>query len=174
MEDKRDVTNEPEKFHIGICMAGAVSAGAYTAGVMDYLLEALEAYEKVRGQPGIPKHKIEIPVMGGASAGGMTAMLTAAAIKQQMHAIDKPNADLLAEHKDHILYHSWVDLTGRDMFGEMLKTDDIEGIVVSALNCGFIDRVAERVLKPKDPETISWKPLPSFFFVKTEIIYYTE
>ncbi len=32
--------NEP--FQLGICMAGAVSAGAYTAGVLDCLMEALE------------------------------------------------------------------------------------------------------------------------------------
>ena len=35
-----------EPFKIGLCMAGAVSAGAYTAGVMDYLIEALDEWEK--------------------------------------------------------------------------------------------------------------------------------
>ena len=50
-------------FRIGLCMAGAVSAGAYTAGVMDYLLEALEEWEKRKGQPGVPTHKVAIPVM---------------------------------------------------------------------------------------------------------------
>ncbi|WP_374163184.1 hypothetical protein [Arcticibacter sp. MXS-1] len=35
-------------FHAGLCMAGAVSAGAYTAGVMDYLLEALENWERAK------------------------------------------------------------------------------------------------------------------------------
>lgn len=169
MDDNINVSKEPGKFHLGICMAGAVSAGAYTAGVMDYLLEALEAYEKVRGQPGIPKHKVEIPVLGGASAGGMTAIITAAALQQEMYPIDKPGADLLEEHKDHILYHSWVDLTGRDMFAKMLETDDIRESVVSALNCGFIDEVAYRVLKPKDLEKIVWKPLPSFFPRKLKV-----
>jgi hypothetical protein len=93
----------------------------------------------------------------------MTAIITAAALQQQMYPIDKPGYDLLEDHKDHILYHSWVDLTGSDMFSKMLETDDIQKNVVSALNCGFIDEVAGRVLKPKDPETITWKPLPSFF-----------
>lgn len=162
-EQEKSPAAEPGKFHLGICMAGAVSAGAYTAGVMDYLLEALEAYEKVRGQPGIPKHEIEIPVIGGASAGGMTAMLTAAALQREMYHIDHPGPDILAEHKDHILYHSWVDLTDKDMFERMLKNDDIDGTIVSALNCLFIDEIADRVLKPKDPESIKWKPLPSFF-----------
>ena len=35
-----------KNFYIGICMAGAVSAGAYTAGVIDYLLEALTEWER--------------------------------------------------------------------------------------------------------------------------------
>jgi hypothetical protein len=40
--------NEP--FELGICMAGAVSAGAYTAGVMDFLIEALDTWEQKRGE----------------------------------------------------------------------------------------------------------------------------
>lgn len=45
-----------QKFQLGLCMARAVSAGSYTAGVMDYLTEALEEWEKRRGllhHPGI-------------------------------------------------------------------------------------------------------------------------
>ena len=33
---------EDKTFHLGLCLAGAVSAGAYTAGVVDYLFEALD------------------------------------------------------------------------------------------------------------------------------------
>jgi hypothetical protein len=151
-------------FHLGICMAGAVSAGAYTAGVIDYLLEALAAYEKQRGQAGIPCHKVEIPAIGGASAGGMTAIITAAALQQGITHIDKPGNDLLAERPENILYHSWVDLVAVDMFGKMLDTDDIktEG-VVSALNCEFIDTVAQRAITPANASQINWQPLPGFF-----------
>jgi predicted acylesterase/phospholipase RssA len=126
-------------FQVGICMAGAVSAGAYTAGVMDYLLEALTAYEEKRGKDGFPSHKVEIPVMGGASAGGMTAIITAAALQQGITPITMPLNDPLQERPENILYHSWVDLTGRDMFSKMLDNSDIGTDVVSALNCQFID-----------------------------------
>lgn len=34
MDEKRTLE---ETFHIGLTMAGAVSAGCYTAGVMDYI-----------------------------------------------------------------------------------------------------------------------------------------
>ena len=36
------------KFKICLTMAGAVSAGAFTAGVMDYLLETLELWEQAK------------------------------------------------------------------------------------------------------------------------------
>lgn len=36
-------------FHIGLCMAGAVSAGAYTAGVVDYVIKSLDRWEQSRG-----------------------------------------------------------------------------------------------------------------------------
>jgi len=41
-------------------MAGAVSAGAYTAGVMDYLIEALQEWQRRKdaGLPDTPSHKV--------------------------------------------------------------------------------------------------------------------
>jgi len=55
--------------------------GAYTAGVMDYLIEVLNEWEKHRFMdPNVPQHEVCIPIMGGASAGGMTALLTASTI----------------------------------------------------------------------------------------------
>ena len=80
--DDRNFHMSPNEntFYIGLCMAGAISAGAYTAGVMDYLIEALEEWEKRRGQLGVPAHRVKIPVMGGSSAGGMTAIMSAGAL----------------------------------------------------------------------------------------------
>lgn len=151
-------------FRVGICMAGAVSAGAYTAGVMDYLLEALQAYEAKRGQPGFPSHKVEIPVIGGASAGGMTAIITAAGFQQGITPLKEPLKSPMDTCDTNILYHSWVDLTDNNMFAKMLKNDDIEKDgVVSALNCSFIDEIAERTIQPKADQHFKWKSLPSFF-----------
>src|ERR1700761_9754118 len=86
---------DQDTFYVGLCMAGAVSAGAYTAGVMDYLLEALAEWEKRRGQPGVPTHRVQIPVMGGASAGGMTSVMAATSLNNPLPPIDKPSDDLL-------------------------------------------------------------------------------
>jgi len=66
-------------FHIALNMAGAVSAGAYTAGVLDFLIDAVDAWyavrEAQRAQHGddietwtIPAHEVLLEVMTGASA----------------------------------------------------------------------------------------------------------
>ena len=82
-------------FEIGICMAGAVSAGAYTAGVMDFLIQALDEWEKrkVEDPENTPLHDVVIPVLGGASAGGMTSIITANAIQQEIDPV-KTIADI--------------------------------------------------------------------------------
>jgi predicted patatin/cPLA2 family phospholipase len=38
-------------FHLGVIMAGAVSAGAYTAGVLDFLMEVLEQWYAAKASP---------------------------------------------------------------------------------------------------------------------------
>ena len=116
--------NQNKPFRIGLCMAGAVSAGAYTAGVMDYLVEALSEWEKRRGESNVPSHSVVIPIMGGASAGGMTAVLAASTINNPVSAVGLPKpGKLMAEQPENKLYNSWVDLLQQDMFPKMLERD---------------------------------------------------
>lgn len=155
--------NKDNTFYLGICMAGAVSAGAYTAGAMDYLIEALDEWDKRKkaNVPGTPTHNVVIPVMGGASAGGMTAIITAAALNNPITPIKAPLGDIMAERPENKLYHSWVDLIKTDMFPEMLNITDMkeEGII-SLLNSSFIDKVADKAIAiNKD----TWQPIPSYF-----------
>lgn len=151
-----------KKFQVGLCMAGAVSAGAYTAGVMDYLLEALNEWEKRRHEPGVPQHEVCIPILGGASAGGMTALLTATIINNPVTPVDLPKPGrLLDEHPENKLYNGWVDLDGPDMFSKMLNTDDITGNkVISLLNSKFIDDIANRMLQSSSEK---WTATPVYF-----------
>lgn len=153
---------ENKPFRIGICMAGAVSAGAYTAGVMDFLLEALDTWERKRGEANVPSHRVQIPIMGGASAGGMTALLAASTLNNPITPVEVPVPNqLLDEHPENKLYHSWVDLTGKDMFPKMLDTSDISsGKVISLLNSQFIDEVADKMLRANADQ---WKPMPKYF-----------
>src|SRR5262249_34270875 len=58
----------PGTFEIGLVLAGATSAGCYTAGVVDYLIEALEKFEHSKANPDGPQHNVRIRVIAGASA----------------------------------------------------------------------------------------------------------
>ena len=156
--------NEKNTFHIGITMAGAVSAGAFSAGFMDYLLEVLELWEEHKKdirdklkkgkdltdfEKKIPLHNVCIDALGGASAGGMVGVITALSTFSEMKPVKKPSDTKTG----NILYDSWVllddDLNGgAKTFEKMLGTADIENNetgVPSLLNTESIDRIADRV-----------------------------
>ncbi|WP_243348829.1 patatin-like phospholipase family protein [Parabacteroides sp. FAFU027] len=150
--------NKKNTFRIGLSMAGAISAGAYTAGVIDYLLEALENWQKAKelNLPGVPMHNVIIEVINGASAGGMTAVITTAALQKNFPHINMQNymSDL---SKENPLYDSWVNLTDnreKDMMSQMLGIEDIENSkdinpdkeVRSLFNSLFIEQIARRTL----------------------------
>lgn len=152
----------PKTFKIGIAMAGAVSAGAYTAGVIDYLLETLSKWEgakernKQLGEDhpeydhSIPMHDVVIEVMGGSSAGGMTAAITTMGLFEGLRPINQQNE----EKASNKMYEAWVDLNDQgdgkmSTLLQMLTTDDIKENdgVVSLLNSKPIDAIAERAKK---------------------------
>ncbi len=147
--------SQSKVFHLGIAMAGAVSAGAYTAGVMDYLLETLQRWQEAKDKnkelgedhpeydPSIPMHDVVIDVMGGSSAGGMTAAITALGLFEGVNLKEwDPNKKRL--------YDSWVNLndnaTDLLTIEQLLDTSDIEkiGELPSLLNSTAIDQIADR------------------------------
>lgn len=146
-----------EKFLIGLCMAGAVSAGAYTAGVIDYLLETLETWQKKKdsGEANVPTHDVEISAIGGASAGGMTGIITAAALYDPVIPVKVAPENLNAEVPGNKFYHSWVDLISENMLDIMLDTEDIKihGLE-SGLNSDFIDQIARRAVEVQNQRLI--------------------
>src|SRR5262249_30863752 len=81
---------EAKTFEIGLVMAGAISAGAYRAGVMDFLLQALDEWEKAKAEGDAPPHQVKLKVMTGASAGAMTAAITTAALCGDLSPVTKP------------------------------------------------------------------------------------
>lgn len=135
-----------KSFHIGLCMAGAVSAGAYTAGVMDYLLKALERWEQNRGKAGIPSHRVQISIIGGASAGGMTGLLTVAAMNQL---------------NQHLFYKSWVTMHENNMMNSLLNCNDLTHPThfQSLLNGNFAETLAQSAFYPN---LIHWNKTPPY------------
>lgn len=151
-------------FKIGLCMAGAVSAGAYTAGVIDYLMEALDDWEKRKAsaEANVPTHQVEIPVIGGASAGGITVILLASQLQRAFKPLKTLNGDLKAEHPENPFYHTWVDLTKDDILKRLLNTDDLKkGEINSLLNATFMEEVAQRALTAQSQNLIHRPFFPS-------------
>ena len=68
-------------FEFALVMGGTVSAGAYTAGVVDFLIEALDSWTALRaqGDAAAPKHNTVLRVITGTSGGGVNAAITARA-----------------------------------------------------------------------------------------------
>lgn len=166
-----------QTFYLGLSMAGAVSAGAYTAGFVDYVLEALSEWENAKlaqtdnPNSNIPNHNVVIDAIGGASAGGMVGMIATLALYSGNW---KPVKKVSNVRTGNILYDSWVflddDLSlytkqsrGKATFEKMLDTSDINKEVgaPSLLNSNPIDAIAERVFKEL-PSDASLNKLPKF------------
>jgi hypothetical protein len=121
-------------FEIGLVMAGAISAGAYTAGVVDFLIGALDEWEKAktfaREHPDdpvardCPMHEVTIKVMAGSSAGGMTAGLAAGMLGMNFESVGRqPPPDRPASPANNNLYRSWVNTID---IGPLLGTRDLD------------------------------------------------
>lgn len=148
-------------------MAGAVSAGAFTAGVMDYLLETLDLWEKAKAKNrslgkahpdydfSVPMHQVEIDVISGSSAGGITgtlAMLTAVDADYQPVNKDNPQG------ANNRFYQSWVvmgDDAQSTTFAKMLQSEDLKALQKgekpkALLNSLPIDVLAENALQVRN------------------------
>ncbi len=126
-------------FELGLVLGGTVSAGAYTAGVLDFLMEALDVWTraKERGDPSAPMHDVVISTIGGASGGAINgAILTRAAGWSFPRGPDAGNP----------FYSSWT--SGVDLMA-LLSTKPEPGVtgLASVFNCAAIDEQAERSIR---------------------------
>ncbi|PZR28667.1 MAG: hypothetical protein DI535_05900 [Citrobacter freundii] len=171
--NEKQFPQQPEEFHLGLTMAGAASAGCYTAGAMDYLFEILDLWEKAKGPAGtlpegwdksilehVPQHKVIIDAMGGTSAGGMTTVMSAIyALNGIVNPVKDP-ADP-TQKKNNVMYDSWVlmgDEAGKPkIFETTFNTTDLDetGKIQSLLNSDFIDKICdEAFIKPAAQQPI--------------------
>ncbi|PIF43875.1 hypothetical protein CLU96_0795 [Chryseobacterium sp. 52] len=171
-----------DTFHIGITMAGAVSAGCYTAGVMDYLFEILELWEEAKAgrlPEGwdesmlryIPKHNVVIDAMGGASAGGMTTVMAAIyALKGKINPVKDPANPSAV--KGNLLYDSWVLMGDTEnnpekVLEKAFNDGDLKGgKILSVLNSDFIDTICDTAFTDDVPD----KKLPAYISEELEIL----
>jgi hypothetical protein len=141
------------EFQVGLVLAGAISAGAYSSGVIDFIIEALDAYYEAKDSPGWtgPTHDVRIPVMAGASAGGMTSSIAALHAFHEIEHIwpDKPVPPKPANR----LYSSWVSdisIEGLLEITDLADGRDKDG-VKSALCCDVLTRILGDAFDQKGP-----------------------
>ena len=159
-------------FNIGIAMAGAVSGGAYSAGVFDFLMEALNEWQKQKDDPGanVPRHDVFISAMSGTSAGGITAALGLASLADGIRSVEEPSVDPASPRIRRVLpplYDVWVkklrlfgtrdvpvDGQARRSNPTMLDTGDIKPGKVpdSVLNSDVLTQIARESLISIDPK----------------------
>ncbi len=151
-------------FEIGLAMAGAISAGAYSAGVLDFLFQALDAWEQQKrlDPVSVPSHNVCIKVIAGASAGAIAGALSAAALAAGLdptpnpgHTSPPPTAQPF-RYVLPALYAAWV--TKPDMASvsgglDLLDTGDLaEGEpIVSLLNSTLLDTIGDTALRIPNP-----------------------
>jgi Patatin-like phospholipase. len=161
---------ESRTFDLGLAMAGACSAGAYTAGVIDFLLEALDAWEaaKATGDPCVPDHQVVIRTAAGTSAGGVVAALLAMLPFVGRYPVtdlaDVATANDAANCDRNLLFRSWVkDIDIR----ALLQTADLrreEGVVPSLLNGDAVERVANSAVATVREAILRPLPTPPAYF----------
>jgi hypothetical protein len=158
MADNKDV------FEIGLAMAGAISAGAYSAGVVDFLFQALHDWEVAkREQPGsVPDHSVCIRAAAGASAGSITAALAAAAVSGGLRPekVAEPEKDKQPFRCVlPALYRAWVTLPDMASPGgdrpDLLSNNDLKAGTwpQSILNARILDDLTDEALELPEPET---------------------
>lgn len=138
----------PSTYRLGINMAGAISAGAYTAGVLDFLVEAIDVWEaaKAAGEP-VPQHDLSVEILTGASAGGMCAALGSLSL------FDKPNpCPGFGETWSNPtrLYDAWVN---QIRIEDLVSTGDLDalepdGSLTALLNSTTLQNIAKSTLGP--------------------------
>ncbi len=125
---------------VAITIAGAVSLGSYEAGVMYEVLDALAQHNTWADQTNRHDQRIQIDVLTGASAGGMTAAITAFSMLFSAGDLSQPY--------NNSLYNAWVkDI---DILGLLARQPD-ENVTHSVLSSDCVTGISRRYLTPKPP-----------------------
>lgn len=130
-------------FKIGLVGAGAISAGAYTGGVVDFMVQALDEWQaaKDNNQP-VPPHGVELSVFTGASAGAITAALAVGYLGSDQPPI-LSEEDGLKNGGRNKLFDSWVERIDIAQLLEHRDLDDESALVRSLLDSTVLSEIAD-------------------------------
>src|SRR4051794_28032633 len=82
LEEAKAAPAAAARFELALALAGGVSTGSWSAGVLDFLVEALDAWEgaAAASSPDAPPHRLVVSGLAGASAGAQAAALLTMAL----------------------------------------------------------------------------------------------
>ncbi len=120
---------------LAITISGAVSLGSYESGVAFEILDALAQHNAWAAASNLPAERIEIDVLTGASAGGMTVAMIAQRLFYDGASMGQPY--------DNPLYNAWV--TTVDIAG-LLARGRSENVTQSVLSSDFVIGISENSL----------------------------
>lgn len=130
-----------DTFEFALSLAGAISGGAYTAGFMDFLFQALDEWHSHQGEKNIPEHRVRLKTITGASAGSIVAALSAFAIRHQFPYGSAPDQAQAGRLDDNPFYRAWVKEID---ICKLLAEDDLaQGEVKSLLNSQPLESIAK-------------------------------
>jgi predicted acylesterase/phospholipase RssA len=120
---------------LAITISGAVSLGSYESGVAFELLDAIAQHNQWADANNQPNQRIEIDVLTGASAGGMTAAILAQRLLFDGLSMGQPY--------NNPLYNAWVSNVD---IGGLLARDSTEDVTHSLLSSNFVVGISETYL----------------------------
>jgi hypothetical protein len=130
----------PNTFEFALVLGGTVSAGAYTAGALDFLIEALDCLARAQ-RNGALQHKVRLKLIAGTSGGGVCAAIAARAL-----AFDFPHvthSTPVGAASGNPFYDIWIKTL---RLGSFLDTSDIGKELRSLLNGKPIDDGASAII----------------------------
>ena len=131
-------------FEIALVLGGTVSSGAYTAGVLDFLVEALDAWAQRRGTGTVPNHSATIRFLAGTSGGGVNAAIFTRAMNYGFPPVSQATpAGIAAQNPFYDIWVNQLDLAA------MLTTTDLDkpgATITSLLNCDPVDAAAQEAI----------------------------
>jgi hypothetical protein len=123
---------------LAVTIAGAVSLGSYESGVAFEILDALAQHNGWADQNKLPDERIEIDVLTGASAGGMTVSMIAQRLLFDGAAMNLPY--------DNPLYNAWV----KDIdISKLLARGADESLTHSIFSSDCVIAISETYLKAR-------------------------
>lgn len=164
-------------FEIGLVNAGAVSGGAYAAGALDFLYEALHEWQQAKDRGDcVPDHRVVLKGAAGASAGAIGNALTAIAPWHGIHPVRDvvrrdskgrlsgiTDATEAANWRINEFFRSWVIEADRT---QLFSTTDLqrEASVPSLLNADMVDGIRDGLLGRLNAATVT---PPRYPFIAT-------